>query len=457
MSLIVFIVVLSILIIVHEWGHFITARKLGVRVEKFSVGFGKKIFSHMHDGTEFMICAIPLGGYVKMAGDEREECIGTKDEFYSHSVGHRAAIVLMGPVVNYVFAYLCFVLLFLAAFPGQSMTVQEIDEGGAAYEAGIQAGDKIVALDSRNVYSELQMDRMLAGGREGELNVDILRGSQRITKIITPDVIERDDVLGEKKTFMDMGIGFYNEVAIGEVLKDSPAEKAGLRPDDKVIQVGEVKTLTWEDVHTNIANSQETSLLLKIERDGVVIEKELYPTERKIKTSEGEKQIRMIGIVRAGPDMEMYRFGLVDSVRYAWEELWGVTKLTLRAVYSVVVGARSAKDTVGGPIRIFGVVSDAAAMGASYLVLIMAIISASLAIFNLFPIPVLDGGHLFFLIIEKIRNAPLPMKLEEGLTKIGFSLLMCLMLFVLYNDIVQVGWIEKISEFVGQFRGSSAP
>ncbi len=353
MSLIIFLSVLSILVIVHEWGHYITAKLLGVKVEKFSVGFGKKLFSKVHNGTEFMICAIPLGGYVKMAGDDRMSCKGTQEEFFSHSVRDRSLIVLMGPLINFVFAYLCFYLVCVTGYPTLLPQIGKIMDGYPAQVAGFREGDQVVDIDSHPIAS-------------------------------------------------------------------------------------------WDDLQQYVSQSKGKSLKFTLIRSNEKMIVDVVPQEKLVKNLFGQQDsVRLIG-VQPRDEVELMRYGFVESFSRASSLLTKNVTLTLQGLYYVVTGAMPAKDALGGPIRIFGFIRDAADMGISYLIFITGIISLNLAIFNLFPIPVLDGGHLFFFAIEGIRRKPLSLKIEETLTKVGLSLLMCLMVFVLYNDIVEVGWLKSI-------------
>lgn len=353
MSLLIFLTILGILIIVHEWGHFIAARMLGIRVEKFSIGFGKKLFSKESKGTEFIVSAIPLGGYIKLAGDERAECKGTKDEFFSHPVWHRAIVIAMGPIVNVVFAYLCFVFLF-------SVTGYPI-------------------FDNR----------------------------------------------------------------IGDVMPDYPAYEAGFQAGDEILTVGEKTIKRWIDLQEAVFLSEGKALDFLVKRDGQdVAINGVVPAFETILIEGKEEKFPVIGL-----KPELKKYGLVRSLKEAGSELWSIITLTAKTLFKVVIGKESAKDTFAGPIRIFDVIKDATAMGFSYLVFILAVISANLAFFNLLPIPVLDGGHLLFLAVEGVRRKPLTEKVEEGFFKVGASLLICLAVFVFYNDFVQVGWADKVSGF----------
>lgn len=356
MSLLIFLSVLSVLVIVHEWGHFITARSLGVKVEKFSVGFGKKLFSRTHDGTEFMVCAIPLGGFVKMAGDERSQCKGNPEEYYSHPPGHRALIILMGPLVNVIFAYVCFYFILVTGYP-----------------------------------------------------------------MLAPKV--------------------------GKLVAGYPAEAAGIREGDRILQIDAKTIESWDDLQEYVMSSKGNAMTFRINRDNAEITKTVSPQQKKLKNLFGqEENVRIIG-VQPAEELTFLKYGPVESIGKAADQIVKITVLTYKALYHVVIGSLPAKDALSGPIRIFDIISEAAKAGFSYLIYIMAVISANLAIFNLLPIPVLDGGHLLFLALEKIRNRPLTLKVEENLTKAGLGLLLMLMGFVVYNDIDQMGWLASLQNF----------
>jgi len=358
-STVVFIIVLSILIVVHEWGHFITAKKLGVHVERFSLGFGKKLWSRKYNNTEFMICAIPLGGYVKMAGDERSECKGTPEEFYSKSTGARALIILNGPVVNFILAYVCLVLVFMLGFPDLSSKVGKLIDGYPGVHAGLLINDRITKIDNQDVES-------------------------------------------------------------------------------------------WSDVQKYISESQFDTIELEIDRNGELITKTIVPQVEKRKNIFGqEQQIRMVGISPTD-DIILLKYGFFESFIKGYDKLVEITVMTYKAIYFMITGSMSAKDSVTGPIGIFYIIKSAAEMGLSHLLFILGVISASLAIFNLLPIIPLDGGHLFLLAIEKIRGRELPPKVDEYIARIGFSLIILLAIYVFYSDFARFGWIDAIK---GIFNG----
>lgn len=353
MGTLVFIIVLSVLIIVHEYGHLAVAKALGVRVLRFAVGFGTKIFSMTRKGTEYALCLIPLGGYVKMAGEERAECKGEAGEFYSKPVGHRALIVLAGPTVNYIFAFLCFWVVFMIGYPTMGTTVSEAMKGYPAQKAGLQAGDKILSINSEKVESWEEVQKAVARFSKKDLIILAQRGQGVLTFAVSPVEEEIKNVFGQK-----------NLVRI-----------VGIKPEEKVI---------------------------------------------------------------------LLKYGIFESLQKAVEKIVLITTTTYKALYLMLTGGMSTREGVTGPIGIFFIIKKAAALGFSYVLYIMAVISASLAIFNLLPLPVLDGGHLLFFGIEKLRGAPLPAKAEDVIYKIGITLIVGLSLFVFYSDFIRYGIFDKI-------------
>ncbi len=352
MSFLIFLIVLSVLIIVHEFGHFVVAKALGVKVERFALGFGPKIISKVYGGTEFMLCVFPLGGYVKMAGDERDQCKGLPDEYFSKPPGHRSLIVLMGPVVNYLLAYLCFCLVFVLGYPTIASRVGEVLKGYPAEQSGLKAGDTIVRIEDKQILSWEDIQQTIATSVESQLDFEVLREDETHKISVTPQKEVLENIFGQKETVRVVGI----------------------KPVDEII-------------------------ILK------------YPPHQ--------------------------------SLVMAFLRLKEITTMTYKALYRMATGAMSPKETMTGPIGIFYIIKKAAEMGFPYLLYIVGVISASLAIFNLLPFPILDGGHLVLLGLEKVRGQALPKKVDETIARVGFSLIICLALFVFYSDFVRFGWIDK--------------
>lgn len=371
MSMLIFILVLGILIAVHEWGHFWVARRCGVHVEEFAIGFGPKLIKWKGEETEYSICAIPLGGYVKMAGDERDKCTGSPREFYSQPLRNRALIVLAGPVVNYILAFFCFMGVFMMG---------HID----------------MEASSNNVPAQ-----------------------------------------------------------IGEVLVDTPAATAGLKAQDIILSINKAAVTNWGEMQEVISTTKKPLLALAIKRgdDNLIIN--VVPEEKKTRDIFGkEYTVKRIGIgpqqLESMDHLVIERHGFFGSIGRAGQELWMITYKTYESLWQMIIGARSAKESMTGLIGIFFVIKYAAQVGFSFLLHIVGVISASLAIFNLLPLFPLDGGHLFLYLIEKLRGKPLPEKVDEWVAKAGFSVIIALALFVFYIDFERIGLIDKVVQLFGK-------
>lgn len=450
----VFLIVLSILIVVHEWGHFITAKKLGIRVEEFALGFGHTLYSKIHEGTNYLIKLLPLGGYVKMAGDERARCEGKPDEFFSKSAGHRALVVLNGPVVNFVLAYVSFVLVFLIGYPGLSTRIVSLDQNGPAMQAGILVGDKIVQVNNRAVYGWNHLELLLEGNKTDPLNVTVLRDQTKKNFQVVPTIVNQPNFLGQKVDTRDLGINApYTTNVIGEVLKGEPADQAGFLKGDQIVAINGTPISNWKEVNEHISQAATETLKIEVLRNKIAMTMQVTPKVFKIKNKQGGiEEKKKIGIA---PLMEMdkFKFGLGRSLLNAFDKLWEVTWMTYQSVYYMIIGSLSAKDSVGGPVLIFNVVKSAAHEGFADLLLVLGVVSASLAIFNLFPVIPLDGGHLLLLGIEKLRGKPLPEKVEDMINRVGLALIIMLAVFIFYIDfdrIGLIGHIQKLFSFLGK-------
>lgn len=350
LSIISFLFVLSILVIIHEFGHFIAARRQKVKVEKFSFGFGPKLFGIKRGDTEYIVSLILLGGYVKMAGDEPALAKGESFEFLSKTVAQRFKIIFCGPLLNYVLGFLLFWFVFFAGSPTVTNKVGVLMDNYPAKTAGLQVADRIVSVDSKAVKYWEELTDIIHNKKEGDLDIAIERQTASGKKIVTIKVLpvrkEVTDIFGKKRSISLIGIA----------------------PSDEVVKV---------------------------------------------------------------------KYGFLDSFLKAGEQVYKLTEVTYKAFVFIIAGKMSIKESVTGPIGIFIITSKAAQLGMMYLLQMMAVLSVSLAIFNLLPIPVLDGGHLLFLIIEKIRGRPLSAKAQDRAIQAGMALLIALMVFVLYADVLK--------------------
>lgn len=357
MSLIIFLIVLSVLIFIHESGHFLMARRLGIKVEKFSLGFGPRLFGFMFKGVNFKVCIIPFGGYVKLAGDTRREHHGNSWEYLSRPPGQRAQVVFCGPLSNYIFAILFLWVVYCIGYPQLSTTV-------------------------------------------------------------------------------------------GKVLDDMPAKQVGIQEGDSIVEINGIKTPYWEDVMKHIKGKVDDVIRIKVLRDGEPIEFTIVPITRQGADMLGrKKKIALVGIV-SSQEFVKERYPLFVAFYKSLLKIGELTWLTLQAIFSLITGRIALKDAVTGPIGIFTLTSEAAKYGFDALVHVTSVISLALAIFNVLPIPVLDGGHILFLGIEKLRGKPLSEKVEDRITNIGFSFILLLAVVIVYNDLVRFGYLDKLKGLI---------
>ncbi len=448
MSIITAIILLGVLIFVHELGHFIFAKLMGVKVLKFSIGFGPRLISKQVGETEYKISAIPLGGYVKMFGEESgEELHLTGDKggepgeedmsraFSSQPVWKRFAIVLAGPVFNVVFAVLVFTAIYVSGVPDFKPILGAIDADTPAGRAGLALGDRVVEINGRKIdyWSDIAEARRNVADEPMRIVVD--REGRTVEFTLVPEKETFDDVLGDEREIWATGMVPFLPPRIGKVLEGTPAEKSGVREGDIIVEIDGVRIRTWEEMTKLIHESPGTPLDIKFERDGEVFERTITPEKKSVQVSLGEK--RDIGLIGISPKTDyIYKgYPVVTAARYAVNETFFYSKLIFRFIGKLFQEADNMKE-VGGPIRIVGLAHDAASEGFLRLLRFMAAISINLGIINLFPIPILDGGHLLFLSLEGIRRKPLSERAVMTAQRIGLALLLMLILVVTYNDIM---------------------
>lgn len=357
--MLIFIVILSVLILIHELGHFLAARRLGVRVEKFSLGFGPKLLARKFGDTEYMLCAIPFGGFVKMAGDSAEDLRGRGDEFLGRPPGHRARIIFAGPLFNYLLAFFCLWMVYFLGFP--KFTAQ-----------------------------------------------------------------------------------------IGGLIEGMPAALQGLRVGDRIVSVDGAAVEYWDDLSRKIHAKKGKVLKLAVDRGGEIFDLEITPQAKEVETIFGKKaEVGLIGI-KPSEEFVKVRYGLWQALVKGTQNLVQMTVATLLAIFYLVTGTMSFKESVTGPLGIFFIATGAAKVGFSAVIHVIGTLSMSLAVFNLLPLPILDGGHIFLAGLEKARRRPLTKKTEEVLSNIGMSFLIVLAVFIFFNDIVRYGYWDKVLAFFGK-------
>lgn len=445
-SVIIFIIVLGILIFFHELGHFLVARLFGVGVEKFSLGFGPRILGKKIGRTDYRISIVPLGGYVKMVGDEPDSPIAEEDlpfSFTHKHVAKRAAIVAAGPIFNVLLAILIFTTgLFFAGLPSIRPVIRAVDSDGPAQAAGIQTGDIIRAIDGRGVDNWRDIDQLIDESAGERTDLTIERRGERFSVDLVPVQMQAKNIFGDDVVYYDAGIKGYSEpkAVVDETVPGMPAEAAGLLAGDQITAIDGHPIEKWETMQEMVSTCQGRTLTFTIIRDGETLDVPITPVEVQNKDMLGATQsVYQIGIRRTGinipqEDQITVRLGPLDALGQGLSQAWNMIYAT--GYFFVKLAQRQVPaDTIGGPIRIAQMAHKEAQQGLLNLFYFIAIISVNLAVLNLLPIPVLDGGHLLFYLIEAIQGKPVSVRVREAAQQVGIILLVMLMIFVFYNDI----------------------
>lgn len=435
-TLLAFAIALGVLITFHELGHYWVARRCGVRVLRFSVGFGKVLARRTdRHGTEWAVSAIPLGGYVKMLDDAPQNATPgeASEAFNQKTLGQRSAIVLAGPVANLILAALLYTALGLAGTNEPAAILAAPAANSTAAQAGFQAGDQITAINQQAVQSwneaRWQLLDVLTSGGEAQVQVDTAQGMSRERYLhVAAGTIEPDgsDLMAEAGLSLAAPRPKINQVTAG-----AAGEAAGLRSGDIVVALGEIKNPSAGVVVAEIQKSAGQPLPLTVLRDGALLTVSVLP---RAEAGVNGAKIGRIGVL-LGADfpMVMVRYGLFDS-------LWrGITRtadtawFSLKMMGRMVFGDVSLRN-VSGPVTIADYAGQTARIGLAAYIGFLALISVSIGVLNLLPIPMLDGGHLMFYIIEAVRGKPVSEKWRESGQRIGLSLLAALMGLAFFND-----------------------
>lgn len=357
MSFLVSILILGFLILVHEAGHFLVARRMGVRVLRFSIGFGPRLLTWQRHGTEYALSLVPLGGYVKMAGEQRSEYTHQPWEYLSKPIGTRAAIIVAGPLVNYLVAVATLWLVFVIGYPELSP-------------------------------------------------------------------------------------------AIGTLLEDMPAQAAGFQPGDRVVAIGGQSVRTWDELTKIVHRSAGLPLDVEIEREGARQHLRVVPQAKDHRDLYGRtRPVGLIGVAPSG-DMTVTRVGPLEAVRRTFLKQAEWCASIGLAFWSMATGRLSMRESITGPIGIIILTSEAVHLGFAWVLSLVSLFSLSLAVFNVFPIPILDGGHLFFLALEKLRGTPVSLSVQERATQVSLVVLVALVIIVSVNDVQNFRLVDRILEWV---------
>ena len=436
MTVIAGILMLGVLVFVHELGHFWVAKLCGVKVLKFSLGFGPKLVSKQWGETEYLICAIPLGGYVQMLGEgggeqgETAELTAEERErsFADKPVSNRLAIVIAGPLMNLLLPFLILPISFMVGVQMPSYIEQQPCIGYVVAEsnaevAGFITGDCVVSVNQEPVVTWNDTNKAFVSAAGEPLSFQVDRNGKLLQLVIPEDNKSLEGM-------QSLGLLPYQEARIGRLVDNMPAKTAGIQEGDLIRQIADRQITSWYDLRESIQTIGGNSVSVLLERDGQPMTVELVPEQR------GGEGDYLIGIAPQHAT-EMKRFGFVDSFREGATRTWELIELTVVFVQKLFSGSVSAKN-IGGPITVVQVAGQAAQTDLSAILSVLAFISIQLGILNLLPIPVLDGGHLVFLTIEGIIRKPVSERIQIFAQQIGIALLGTLMIFVFYNDIVRV-------------------
>lgn len=445
-TLLSFILVLGILILVHEFGHFIVARLSGVGVERFSMGFGPVLLRYRGKETEYCVSLFPLGGYVKMMGDDENPLEGGKTgaldparAFNLKPLPIRFLIVFAGPAMNFVLAAVIFALVFmLLGRPAAPAVVGRVTEGGPVAQAGLKTGDRVVAVDGRRVEYWDEVQKAVQDGRGGMLQLTVQTPSGERKVGIAPTRTKTRDLFGDEREAWDIGARPYVPPTIGEVVAGFPAQTAGLKSGDVITAVDGKPVQSWDELAEIIHERPGQSTELEVQRGAATSKVTVVPNSVKETGPDGkEVQVGRIGISPAA-GITYIRSNPIQAVTEGFERTAEVTALTAIGLYKIVIGQLDRKN-IGGPIQIAVTAGEQARQGLPSLAFFTAVISVNLFLLNLLPVPMLDGGHLLFFVCEAVLGRPLSVRKREVAQQVGFVLLMLLMVYAVYNDLDRIG------------------
>ncbi len=422
LSLLAPILVIGVLVFFHELGHFWVAKRSGIRVEAFSVGFGPQIFGFTRGDTEYKVSWIPFGGYVKMAGEEPDDQDGDEPwRFHKKSVPVRSAVILAGPVANIILAIVVYALLYFTyGMPVYSTEIGWVLPDTPAERAGIERGDRITAVAGQPVADFSELAEAIVARKDEALPILVTRGGQTVELSLT---------LGDANL---IGIQPESPPVIGNVVPGGAADRSGMRSGDRIVQIGSESIARWSDLRLALQQDIGEELTVAWERAGVREETALKPDI--FEESDADGAMIEVAKLQITPKEEMKRLGFFPALGAGAERTWIMTK-SVFAFLKILVTGQASKDMVGGPVQIFQVSSQQAKQGFDKILNLMAFLSVQLGILNLLPIPILDGGHLVFLALEAVRRRPLPANQRMILQQIGLIVILGLMLTVTVFDV----------------------
>ncbi|VAW76110.1 Intramembrane protease RasP/YluC, implicated in cell division based on FtsL cleavage [hydrothermal vent metagenome] len=439
-----FIIAISVLVAIHEFGHFWVAKKLGVKVLRFSIGFGKPLYRRTFgaDNTEFVVAALPLGGYVKML-DEREAPVEENERgraFNQKPLWVRSAVILAGPLFNFLFAIFAFWLMFVSGVPGMKPVLGEIEPASIAARAGFSENDEILSIDgvTTQTWDEATMVLLDAALANRHSVVKVKSQSDRLLEHVI-NFSQAPDALAKGGLLKNLGFSLWRPripAVIDIVVPDKPAERAGLLPGDKVIAVNGEPMEFWREWVDVIRANPGKAVTVRVLREGEAVELELMPEP----VEEAGETVGKIGAAVQQPknfrnDLRVtVRYSAADAIGRSVAKTWETSALTVRTLWGMLAG-RASVENISGPLSIAQYAGYSASGGLASFLKFLAIVSVSLGVLNLLPVPILDGGHLLYNIIEWLQGKPLSEYAQQIGQQLGIVMLLLLMSIAFYNDL----------------------
>ena len=431
-SIAAFTFVLGVLVFVHEMGHYLMARRIGIRVLTFSLGFGPKLLTVKRGDTDYCISAIPLGGYVKMAGENPDDVrSGADDEFLSKTKWERFQVLIMGPTMNIILAFVVMAVVLyqgadVPAYEEQPPIVGYVMEASPAEQSGIRVGDLILSIGGRPVQTWEELFVTVMPRAERELEVVLRRGLQEVTVQVTPEAQTQFQV-------GDLGVVPIMQPQILNVMTGDPADLAGIRPRDVITAVND-EPITRDNPFVETINANaDVALMLTVVRGGQTLKIEVTPALR--------GNVGLIGVELSPFEVRTIEPGPLQAIQMSFEKNYAWSGLIFQTLGGLLTSETSPKQLVG-PLGIAQLSGGAAQIGLVALFTLMAMISLNLGILNLLPIPVLDGGHIFIMALEGLSRRDFSVRIKEKIQLAGFVVLLMLMITVIYNDLTRINWGE---------------
>jgi regulator of sigma E protease len=440
-TLVAFLFVLGVLIFVHELGHFVMARRVGVRVLKFSLGFGPRLVGFKRGDTEYVISAVPLGGYVKMAGENPDDPrSGRDDEFLSKSKWERFQILIMGPLMNLILAVVVTAGVLMngadiPAYQSKPPVVGHVTSDSPAAKAGIQRGDRIVTVAGREVdtWEQFFINVGTRAGRETEIGV--LRNGKQFTVRATPAPQTKFEI-------GDIGVFPDTHPLVGALLPGGAAEKAGLKAGDAIHRVDGAPITLPQQLISAVSKKANTPVTIAIVRDGSPLDVTVVPEANAGRCPSLPTGTGCIGI-SIGEEVTRIKPGPIDAIVMSVKRNYESAGLIFMTIGQLITRETSTRQLMG-PLAIAELSGQSAEQGLVALFALMASISLNLGLLNLLPIPVLDGGHIFIMALEGLARRDFSLRVKEKMFLAGFAVLVMLMVTVIYNDLTRIPIFERL-------------